>query len=105
MNVGDLVVVVQKDRYGTFETWIDGKDSGIVKFEDYGDVIIYKPNGLTSVHPIIHRAIQYVEPGMVTQMKGRNSVCHITRLPIAVMLRGEITTAIRISGNLPGYWA
>lgn len=72
MNVGDLVVVVQKDRYGTFETWTDGRVSGIPKFEDYGDVIIYKPNGLTSVHPIIHRAIQYVEPGIVTQMKGKN---------------------------------
>ncbi len=72
MNVGDLVVVVQKDRYGTFETWTDGRASGILKFEDYGDVIIYKPNGLTSVHPIIHRAIQYVEPGIVTQMKGKN---------------------------------
>jgi signal peptidase I len=72
MNVGDLVVVVQKDRYGTFETWTDGRASGILKFEDFGDVIIYKPNGLTSVHPIIHRAIQYVEPGIVTQMKGKN---------------------------------
>jgi signal peptidase len=72
MNVGDLVVVVQKDRYGTFETWTDGSSSGTIKFEDYGDVIIYKPNGLTSVHPIIHRAIQYVEPGIVTQMKGKN---------------------------------
>jgi signal peptidase len=72
MNVGDLVVVVQKDRYGTFETWTDGRASGTQKFEDYGDVIIYKPNGLTSVHPIIHRAIQYVEPGIVTQMKGKN---------------------------------
>ena len=72
MNVGDLVVVVQKDRYGTFETWTDGSVSGTLKFEDYGDVIIYKPNGLTSVHPIIHRTIQYVEPGMVTQMKGKN---------------------------------
>jgi len=72
MNVGDLVVVVQKDRYGTFETWTDGSASGILKFEDYGDVIIYKPNGLTSVHPIIHRAIQYVEPGIVTKMKDKN---------------------------------
>jgi signal peptidase len=72
MNVGDLVVVVQKDRYGAFETWADGSTSGFTKFQDYGDVIIYKPNGLTSVHPIIHRAIQFVEPGLVTEMKGKN---------------------------------
>jgi len=70
MNVGDLVVVVQKDRYGTFETWVDGNTSGVTKFQDYGDVIIYKPNGLTSVHPIIHRAIQYVDDEPVTEIKG-----------------------------------
>ena len=70
MNVGDLVVVVQKDRYGPFETWITGKQSGEIKYSDYGDVIIYKPNGLTSVHPIIHRAIQYVDNEPVTEIKG-----------------------------------
>jgi len=70
MNVGDLVVVVQKDRYGHFETWIAGKQSGEIKYSDYGDVIIYKPNGLTSVHPIIHRAIQYLDNEPVTEIKG-----------------------------------
>jgi signal peptidase len=70
MNVGDLVVVVQKDRYGAFETWSDGKKSGRLMYAEYGDVIIYKPNGLTSVHPIIHRAIQYVDNGPVTEIKG-----------------------------------
>jgi signal peptidase len=70
MNVGDLVVVVQKDRYGSFETWVDGKKSGKLMFGESGDVIIYKPNGLTSIHPIIHRAIQYVENEPVTEIKG-----------------------------------
>src|SRR5674476_1198175 len=65
MNVGDLVVVVQKDRYGTFETWSDGKKSGRLMDEEFGDVIIYKPNGLTSIHPIIHRAIQYVDLSLI----------------------------------------
>src|SRR5674476_661913 len=40
MNVGELVVVVQKDRYGTFETWSDGKKSGRLMYEEFGDVII-----------------------------------------------------------------
>jgi signal peptidase len=70
MNVGDLVVVVQKDRYGTFETWAEGNISGTIRFQDYGDVIIYKPNGLTSVHPIIHRAIQYVDDEPVSEIRG-----------------------------------
>lgn len=75
MNIGDLVVVVQKDRFGELQTWDDGKISGYKKFNDYGDVIIYRPNGftdiwasvgllpLTSQHPIIHRAMTWTEAG------------------------------------------
>ena len=76
MNVGDLVVVVQKDRFGDLQTWDDGKKSGYKKFGDYGDVIIYRPNGLTDMwasigllplskaqHPIIHRAMTWTNAG------------------------------------------
>ncbi|MDD4137978.1 MAG: signal peptidase I [Methanoregula sp.] len=59
MNIGDLVVVVQQDRYGEFLTWEEGKQANVTKFNNYGDVIIYKPNGLDSVHPIIHRTMVY----------------------------------------------
>jgi signal peptidase len=68
MKIGDLVVVVQKDRYGELQTRVQGNTTGYKKFEDYGDVIIYQPNGAknpvipipflsSGVHPIIHRAI------------------------------------------------
>jgi signal peptidase len=68
MNVGDLVFVVQKDRFGALQTWVQGNTTGYQKFEDYGDVIIYQPNGAknpvvpipfisSGVHPIIHRAM------------------------------------------------
>ena len=68
MNVGDLVVVVEKDRFGTLQTWVQGNKTGYKKFEDFGDVIIYQPNGAknpvvpipflsSGVHPIIHRAM------------------------------------------------
>jgi len=66
MNVGDLVFVVGADRYGELQTWETGRDAGYQKFEDYGDVLIYGPNGAKSslipilgggVHPIIHRAM------------------------------------------------
>ena len=78
MKVGDLVIVVQKDRYGAFQTWLEGTKSGYTKYDEYGDVIIYKPNGLTSVHPIIHRAIQYVDAGPVTEVKGQKLVINYT---------------------------
>ncbi len=75
MNIGDLVVVVEKDRFGPLQTWDDGKVSGYQKFNDYGDVIIYRPNGhtdfwasvgllpLSKQHPIIHRAITWTSAG------------------------------------------
>jgi signal peptidase len=71
MNVGDLVFVVQADRFGPLQSWTEGKESGYTKFGDYGDVIIYNPNGGTGspipfiggAHPIIHRAMVYQEPG------------------------------------------
>jgi len=71
MNIGDLVVVVQKDRYGEFMTWDMARQANVTKYNGYGDVIIYKPNGMTSVHPIIHRAIEYVTAGSpVTEIRG-----------------------------------
>ena len=73
MNIGDLVVVVAPDRFGALQTWEEGNASGYKKFEDYGDVIIYRPNGITDFwasigvlplskqHPIIHRAMTWVD--------------------------------------------
>ncbi len=70
MNIGDLVFVSSMDRYGEFETWNDSISSGYGKFNEYpdihdnqvyGDVIIYRPNGADSVHPIIHRAVGWYD--------------------------------------------
>ena len=75
MNIGDLVVVVQQDRFGPVQTWEEAKQTGYQKFGDYGDVIIYRPNGetdfwasigllpLSSQHPIIHRAMTWIDTG------------------------------------------
>ncbi len=75
MNIGDLVVVVQQDRFGPVQTWDEAKATGYKKFGDYGDVIIYRPDGqtdfwasigllpLSSQHPIIHRAMTWVNAG------------------------------------------
>lgn len=70
MQVGDLVFVVAPDRFGGLQTWAEGELSGYAPFSTYpdrqgampyGDVIIYRPNGDTGVHPIIHRAIGSVD--------------------------------------------
>jgi signal peptidase I len=75
MNIGDLVVVVQADRFGPLQTWDDAHATGYQKFGDYGDVVIYRPNGETDFwtqigllpfakqHPIIHRAMTWTDAG------------------------------------------
>lgn len=60
MNVGDLVFVVAKDRFGDVLMGTDAEAAGIQSFGGYGDVIIYQPNGNSQVTPIIHRAIGWV---------------------------------------------
>lgn len=67
MNVGDLVLVVDEDRFGDLTTWAEGNRTGYLSFGDYGDVIIYRPNGADNVHPIIHRAIAYIDPASAEQ--------------------------------------
>lgn len=72
MNVGDLVFVAAADRYGEMQTWNESLSTGYGKFNEYpdssgnhvyGDVIIYRPNGVDSVHPIIHRALTWYDDG------------------------------------------
>src|SRR5512138_342876 len=36
MNIGDLVVVVEKDRFGPLQTWDEAHATGYQKFSDYG---------------------------------------------------------------------
>ena len=72
MQIGDLVFVMAPDRFGDLTTWATGQETGYVRFGDftdrqgntvYGDVIIYRPNGMDSVHPIIHRALDWYDDG------------------------------------------
>lgn len=60
MNVGDLVFVVEENRFGPVLTSPEAEAAGVSSFGGYGDVIIYQPNGNDKVTPIIHRAIGWV---------------------------------------------
>ncbi len=75
MNVGDLVLVVAPDRFGGLQTYREGEGSNRTMFGMAGDVIIYKPNGDNSLHPIIHRALYWVEEGdEVPMMQGTRQI-------------------------------
>lgn len=88
MNVGDLVLVVSPDRYGNLTTSAEGAVSGYGRFNThpnnagapvYGDVIIYRPNGNTQVHPIIHRAIGLVNDSAAAAEFGAGHGGYLTK--------------------------
>ncbi|NLX48886.1 MAG: S26 family signal peptidase [Methanospirillum sp.] len=88
MNVGDLVLVVAADRYGALVTSNEGSLSRYGRFNDlpdragepvWGDVIVYRPNGATDVHPIIHRAIGRVNESEAAEQFGADHGGYITK--------------------------
>ncbi len=62
IQIGDIIFVESIDRT-EIVTYADGKNSDYTSFDDYGDVILYRPYGKEGVTPIIHRARYYVEKG------------------------------------------
>jgi len=60
MNVGDLIFVVEENRFGPLMTSAEAEAAGVKSFNGYGDVIIYQPNGNAKVTPIIHRALMEI---------------------------------------------
>lgn len=71
MHPNDLVFITDNDRfvddaaYGStgVVTHEAGQESGYEKFNGYGDVIVFEPNGNDRQVPIIHRAHFWVEEG------------------------------------------
>jgi len=62
MDISNIILVESPDRKEVI-TYMEGKQSNYTSFDDYGDVILYRPNGREEVTPIIHRAMYYVETG------------------------------------------
>jgi signal peptidase len=58
--IGDVVLVKKTTDVVTYE---QGIKEGYTKFGNYGDVIVYKPNGDEHATPIIHRAMYWVNAG------------------------------------------
>lgn len=62
IQIGDIIFVESMDRTDII-TYEKGKETDYSSFDDYGDVVLYKPYGKEGVTPIIHRAMYYVEKG------------------------------------------
>lgn len=62
MNIGDIIFIQNIDRTDVV-TYEEGNNNSYSTFENYGNVILYRPYGQEGVTPIIHRAMYYVEAG------------------------------------------
>lgn len=62
MHAEDLILVQSAQRTNII-TYEEGKTLNYRSLNDYGDVILYDPNGVEGVTPILHRAMYYVEQG------------------------------------------
>jgi signal peptidase len=64
INTGDLVLA-QKVPNATIQTYVVGHENGYSTYGEFGDVLLYEPNGVAGT-PIIHRAILYLQydPGI-----------------------------------------
>jgi signal peptidase I len=60
INAGDIVLA-QKVPVGSIVSYLTGLQTGYSTYGEYGDVILYYPNGDTSATPIVHRAILYLQ--------------------------------------------
>src|SRR5512139_2339260 len=59
IQIGDIIIVESADRKEVI-TYTEGKQKNYRSFDDYGDVILYKPYGREDATPIIHRAMYFV---------------------------------------------
>jgi signal peptidase I len=65
INTGDLVLA-QKIDGSQITTYVFGLRTGYSTYGEYGDVVLYYPDGVATT-PIIHRAILYLEFNPATQ--------------------------------------
>lgn len=62
IKIGDVVILLGKGRTHII-TYVEGKEKGYRSFGEYGDVIVYRPNGRKDVVPVIHRALYWINKG------------------------------------------
>jgi len=60
IDTGDLVLVQEIDSIADVEDYTEGYASDHRTYGDFGDVIVYKPDGNELLTPIIHRAMIFL---------------------------------------------
>jgi signal peptidase len=60
LNIGDMVLVKKVTSVSQITTYVQGEQNGFSSYGEFGNVIIYRPYGNSSIL-IIHRAIVYLQ--------------------------------------------
>jgi signal peptidase len=60
INAGDIVLVQKVPVPSGVTTYVQGEVSGYTSYGEYGDVILYYPNGNTADTPVVHRALLWL---------------------------------------------
>ncbi len=60
LNAGDIILA-QKTAFDSIVTYVQGYRTGFSTYGEYGDVLLYYPNGSTKLTPVVHRAIIYLQ--------------------------------------------
>jgi signal peptidase I len=60
VNTGDLVLAQKLDP-STVTSYMTGLQTGYQTYGEFGDVLLFHPNGDSGVYPIIHRAIIHLD--------------------------------------------
>ncbi len=60
IDPGDIVIV-QENQREDIVTYVEGKARGYKKYGQYGDVIVFEPDGNDRRTPIIHRPVLYLK--------------------------------------------
>ncbi|MFW5904297.1 MAG: S26 family signal peptidase [Candidatus Saliniplasma sp.] len=61
IDTGDIVAVKSVDNREDVVTYIEGKGTGYKTYGQYGDVIVFRPDGSQDYTPVIHRPILYLQ--------------------------------------------
>ncbi len=61
IDTGDMVLVKKAPLKKDIVTFVEGESRNYRTYGEFGDVIIYRPNGNSNLTPIIHRAVLWLE--------------------------------------------
>ncbi len=78
IDTGDIVAVKSIRSRDNIISYVEGRDVGHRSYGQYGDVIIFRPDGSEDKTPVIHRPVLYIEYNETADGFDAPSLEHLT---------------------------